>query len=193
MSLLAIDPGVAPLAWAHFEAGALTACGFMPREAFAAGNWHDLHALVIEKPRIYPKASGKDPNDLIDLAGAAYFAEGAIHARGGPRAQYVYPGDWKGQVSKPVHHSRIWSVLALAEQRVFERDAGMLAEDIEAKINRAIDLLARGIRNKDGSPKEYAWRTHNLLDAVGLGLWYLGRVGLGGRRFGLGASADPKV
>lgn len=183
MSLLAIDPGVAPLAWARFGAGALDSCGFMPREAAAAGDWSDLHALVIEKPFIYPKRSKGDPNDLIDVAGAAYFVEGAIRARGGPPASYVFPRDWKGQLDKPIHHGRVWSMLAAPERRAFERDTGHTADEVEAKIDRACDLIAKGIRNRDGSPQEYAWKTHNLLDAIGLGLWYLGRVGVGGRRF----------
>jgi hypothetical protein len=183
VSLLAIDPGVAPLAWARFFGGALHSCGFMPREAFAAADWTDLHSLVIEKPFIYPKASKGDPNDLIDLAGAAYFAEGAIVARGGPRAHYVYPRDWKGQLDKPIHHERVWSMLSPPEIAAFCRDTGLTSDEVAAKIERACDLLAKGIRNKDGSPKEYAWKTHNLLDAIGLGLWRLGRVGVGARRF----------
>lgn len=183
MSLLAIDPGVAPLAWANFFGGALLSCGFMPRESFASGNWHHLHDLVIEKPFIYPKVSEGDPNDLIDVTGAAYFAEGAIRARGGPPAKYVFPRDWKGQLDKPIHHARVWSVLTAPERRAFEHDTGLAAADVEAKIDRACDLIAKGIRNKDGSPKEYAWKTHNLLDAIGLGLWRLERVGVGGRRY----------
>lgn len=184
MTLLAIDPGVAQLATACFKGGALAWVGFMPREAFLAGTWHDVFELVIERPRITDQTRGKDPNDQLDLNGAAYFAEGAIRARGGPPAKYVAPSEWKGQLDKPIHHGRVWSMLSPPEIRAFCRDTGLTDDEVAAKIARACDLIAKGIRNKDGSPKEYAWKTHNLLDAVGLGLWHLGRVGVGGRRFG---------
>lgn len=185
MTLLAIDPGVAQLATACFKGGALAWCAFVPREVFVVWEWDEVFELVIERPRITGQTRGKDPNDQLDLTGAAYFAEGAIRARGGPPARYVTPSEWKGMLDKPIHHERVWSVLSALERRAFERDTGHAAADIERKIERACDLIAKGVRNKDGSPKEYAWKTHNLLDAVGLGLWHLGRVGIGGRRFSL--------
>jgi hypothetical protein len=182
---LFIDPGVEHLAGAWFQGPTLWQVGFYPREAMLAGSYFNLHGLVIEKPTVYPGSSEKDPNDLIDLAGAAYFAEGAIRARGGPPAHYVKPFDWKGQLKKPQHHARIWSVLANDEREAFGRDAGHSIDFVEKKIDRACELLAQ-----TGKVKNYSWAAHNLLDAVGLGLWYLGRTGRAGHRY---PSHEPQV
>lgn len=59
------------------------------------------------------------------------------------------PSEWKGQVPKEIHHPRI-----LAE--LYERER---------------DEYAYCVRNV---PKSYQ---HNVLDAVGLGLWYVKKIG----------------
>lgn len=178
---LYIDPGVHHLACAHFHDLRLLSVSFIPREAFLAGaaGGVTLFEVVIEKPQIYEGSNDeKDPNDCVDVAMAAAFAEAAIRARGGPPAQYVLPRDWKGQLKKPHHHERIWSVLDAGEKDAFARDSGHMVEEISAKIDRACELLVHSKK-----VKEYKWKAHNLLDAVGLGLWHLGRTGRAGHRF----------
>ena len=176
---LYIDPGVHELACAIFENGVLTSATMAPREDFASNSGpYLLNALVIERMRIYGKASPEDPNDLIDVTQAAAFAEGAIVARGGPRARWVYASDWKGQVKKPIHHMRVWSVLAPHERYVLAAAIGMTEDAIKDKIDKSCKLLA-----VTGKVVRYSWTAHNLFDAVGIGLWDLRRVGVAGHRF----------
>lgn len=181
---LYIDPGVHALACAWFRDGVLVGTCMAPREEFAPKGWPipraQEDALVIERMRVYANKPGKgeDPNDLIDVTQAAAFAEGAIVARGGPRALWVYAADWKGQIKKPIHHRRIWSVLTPSERAVLAAAIGMTQEAIHEKIEAACKRLA-----VTGKVTGYAWTAHNLFDAVGLGLWHLKRVGVAGHRF----------
>jgi hypothetical protein len=184
---LYIDPGVHALACAWFRDGLLCHLDMLPREAFMVQGKPSIETLVIERMRIYPGKAGKgeDPNDLIDVTQAAAFAEGAIVARGGPRAVWVYAADWKGQVKKPIHHMRLWSVLTVEEREILALAIGMTEVQIEKKIDEACKRLAI-----TGKVTGYAWSAHNLLDAVGIGLWDLKRVGVAGHRFGLPAQLN---
>ncbi len=190
---LYIDPGVHQHACATFSAGVLLAVALGTPDVFVDAPEdivRGLTYLVIEKPQIYKGSDEKDPNDCLDVFGAARFAEGCIRARGGPAAQYVLPREWKGQIDKPPHHMRIWSVLSRSEREAFARSADPyikrtkaekarpLEEFIAHKIGDACEALAR-----TGKVTGYSWQAHNLLDAVGLGLWHLKRTGRGGRRF----------
>lgn len=181
---LYIDPGVHELACAWFRDGGLCHLDMLERERFMVAGKPAIDTLIIERMSIYKgKASkGEDPNDLIDVTGASYFVEACIAMRGGPRAQYVYAADWKGQVKKPVHHSRIWSVLRPEEKQLFALVIGMTEDAIKKKIDDACKRLAL-----TGKVTGYSWTAHNLFDAVGIGLWHLRRVGLAGHRFGLTA------
>lgn len=62
---------------------------------------------------------------------------------------YVEPRTWKGTIDKAVHHPRIRAALT-------DREAAVLAA-AEAGVAKS--------------------KRHNLLDAVGIGLWALGRMG----------------
>lgn len=177
---LYIDPGVHKLACAWFRDGLLCHLDMLPREMFMVQGKPSIDVLVIERMRIYMgKASkGEDPNDLIDVTGASHFVEACIAMRGGPRASYVYAADWKGQVKKPIHHMRLWSVLTPEEKALFALVVGMSEDAIKKKIDEACQRLA--LR---GKVTGYAWEAHNLFDAVGIGLWHLRRVGVAGHRF----------
>ena len=175
---LYIDPGVRMHAAAFFSGSTLSHLAFVPREAFVGYPVKELSHVVIEKPQVYPGASEKDPNDLIELAVAAGFVDGAIRARGGPPSVFVYPADWKGQIKKPLHHLRVWETLTLDERSAFARDSGQSVGFVAAKIQAACEALAQ-----TGKVKNYSWAAHNLLDAVGLGLWHHTRVGKAGHRY----------
>lgn len=71
---------------------------------------------------------------------------GRIEQRYWGEAQTVYPRTWKGSVPKDVHNKRVLAALTDEERA----------------------LLPRRPRAKDFD--------HNLVDAVGLGLWKLGRM-----------------
>ncbi len=181
---LYIDPGVNFHACALFDGLQLAQVALIAPDAFLAyPHAHQLHELVIEKMEVYPGAQQEDPNDLIDVHGAAKTAEAFIRARGGPVAVWPKPKDWKGQIKKWQHHARVWSVLSPAERETFARDSGHTVDAVGKKIDEACERWAQGDVNRRGKVRGYEWSAHNLLDAVGLGLWHLGRTGRAGHRF----------
>lgn len=167
---LYIDPGKHFHALAYFADGVLHWTAYQPVDADNTDSFRDLSALVIEKPKLRGDDS-KDPNDCLDVYGAARLTEGFIRARGGPAALYVFPEDWKGGFKKPPHHRKVWAALTPYEREVFARDVGLEVEFIGAKIQKACETLAR-TRKVSG----YKWAAHNLLDAVGIGLWHQCRL-----------------
>lgn len=112
--------------------------------------------VLCEKPQIYRGSKQKgDPNDLIDVAISAAQFLGKICTPS--QTHWVLPAAWKGQLSKPICHHRIWMALTEAERRLLPTDT----------VKR-IDV---GLR---GGP--YEWEYHNHLDAIGIGLVAVGRV-----------------
>jgi hypothetical protein len=161
-------------ACATFSGHSLAAVYFQASEANPYGNGVlNLADVVIEKP-VLRGPNGKDPNDCLDVFGAARFTEAILRTRGAPAALYVIPEDWKGQFKKPPHHRKVWAELSPAERKVFAEGAGLEVDFITEKIETACQTLAR-TRKVTG----YSWKAHNLLDAVGLGLWHLGRLHTG--------------
>ena len=69
-----------------------------------------------------------------------------------PEPWFVTPNEWKGQVPKEIMGSRVLHALVPAEGLVFTRDS-------------------RGI-----TPNA----AHNIVDAIGIGLWAVGRIQRGG-------------
>jgi hypothetical protein len=169
---LYIDPGKHEHACAIFRSGALASVQFIAPAAFGDTSFlQHTDAVVIEKPQVYPGADEKNPNDLLDVYGAARMSEGMMLVLGGPAAHYVLPREWKGGFQKPAHHRQVWAALSPAEKEVFARDSGLEVEFIGDKIEKACETLAR-TRKVSG----YSWKAHNLLDAVGLGLWHHRRL-----------------
>lgn len=107
--------------------------------------------VVIEKPMIYPGGRQEvPPNDLITLAVRAGEVGGAFRALGAV-VDYVLPRTWKnGPIPKDVMHKRILRRLDDAERAL-------------------IDVAGRGM-----APS----KRHNMLDAVGIGLWGLRRLAI---------------
>lgn len=167
---LYIDPGKHFHACALFSDECLSLALFHPPEAVPFGACDPLADIVIEKP-VLRGPNGKDPNDCVDVFGAARLTEGFIRARGGPAAFYVIPEDWKSQFKKPPHHRKVWAALSPTERVIFASHAGYDVDEIRDRIEAACQRLAR-TRKVTG----YSWKAHNLLDAVGLGLWHLGRL-----------------
>lgn len=99
-------------------------------------------AVIIEHPVIYPKATNKDLNDLIDVvavgAAVASWVPGIIVP------ETVFPSQWKGTVQKQVMLRRIKAALSPREMAVVQET------------------------NKSD--------TEDILDAIGIGLWKLGRL-----------------
>jgi hypothetical protein len=104
--------------------------------------------VVIEKPQIYDRRQWKgDPNDLIEVAITAGFCSGVLQPYI-EHVEYVTPQQWKGQQPKAVNHNQTLVRLAPEELEALNR--------CKARVSKKSKM-------------------HNVLDAVGIGLWKLGR------------------
>lgn len=139
--LIAIDPGE-DTGWAIFAASGLVACGLGdPRTS----PWHiadSIGAAWIESQVIHPRSKAR-PNDVLKLARDAGRWAGRYDSIA-VDVFWVEPNAWKGgPVPKRVSHPRIRAKLA-GNERVTLADA------------------CAGL-----TPS----KQHNVLDAVGIGLW----------------------
>lgn len=148
--LLAIDPGQ-DTGWATFLDGQLSSCGLGPPPVLRAT------CVVIEKPQVYRgRASKGDPNDLISLAILVGQYTERYASRGVP-VDHVIPHTWKGSLPPGVCLSRIVEALTWSERAVLDTVISPLA-----RKPLGPDTLEEGKR-------------HNVIDAVGIGLWSMKR------------------
>jgi len=153
--ILTIDPGVST-GWAEFTyadggKGTLFACGAGdPRRREVQAY---PQTIIIERPQVYRTAQsrGVDPNDLITLAIQVGQYKEFFEALG-RNVHLVLPRDWKGQVPKKVHHPRILSKLTPGELKI-----------VNHQLQYLFSEKAKG----------------DMMDAVGLGLFWLGRCRVG--------------
>ncbi len=149
--LCACDPGKDRCALAYFRSRELVHVGFTDT---TRGFVFPGPELAIELPQVYGGPREEDPNDLIDVAYAAGFVAGLRKAT---HPKTFLPREWKKQTPKHINHHRIMQKLTLPE-------IATLPPETALRIKTAIDGGA------------YSWAGHNLLDAVGIGLVYLGRM-----------------
>jgi hypothetical protein len=156
MRLLAIDPATKSVAFALFDKGLLSACGMRSADSLELllaelRVWNvveggEIDETVIEVPVVYPTPRSKaDPEDIVRLAVAA---GGAATAAGGV-VTIVRPRQWKGTVPKAVHNRRVLRTL------------------------KADDPL--GYKIFEASTRRMGKAKHNVIDAIGIGLWRLRR------------------
>jgi hypothetical protein len=152
VNLLTIDPG-ADQGWGLFENGLLYTCGL-------GDPWAGLYTLVhgrpdllvIECPQVYPRSKKRvDPNRLIVLARRVGRAEDRAELLRIP-VELVFPRAWKGTV-----------------------DGDVMIERIRSRLSAAELALVDGALGPKGKPVAKG-KLHNVIDAVGLGLWKLGRL-----------------
>ena len=159
ISLMAIDPGVHTCACAVFRRGLLDQLGY------------DLVTPVVEAIVEKPQADSRVGVYNIDLAcRGAELAGRAIHPRG--VVLYTTPTKWKQSVPKPICHARALKDLSSAE-------LSLLPDGTAERVRSARESGAKDGWRKPGAV--YYGRgkgsdVHNLLDAVALGLWHLGRT-----------------
>lgn len=142
-----IDPGL-DSGWALFDVTGLRACGLGdPRR-------HRLHVIeniddaYIELPEIRRRGKAR-PNDIRTLAVNAGVWKGTYQVFG-VVVHEVPPNTWKGgPVPKEISHPKIYGALR-EDEKLILADAG------------------RGI-----APS----KRHNIIDAVGIGLWVQKRYG----------------
>lgn len=162
MILLSIDPGTKKNAgWAWF--------GPQREWTKQEGTQHELHAcgvgtwdtipvgglgvtVVIERPQIYRAIKSKaDPNDMVKLGWIAGEIAQRARAAGSTVGQYddhPRPQEWKGGVEKEMMIRRIWKHLPPNERAV-------------------VDVV-----------KCAATLRGNMIDAIGIGAWWLRERGL---------------
>jgi len=144
--LLAIDPGQ-NTGWAYFWQGKLSCCGLTKGPNYSLGPLLNTTYLevVIERPLIYRPRLMK--GDPNDLIVLALLA-GRFQERAlaaGAEVKLVTPVEWKGSVPKEVSNSRTLAKLRPEEKAILD-----------------------GV-------KCAASAKHNVVDALGIGIWRLGR------------------
>lgn len=177
--MIAIDPGFGKTsrgcACARFVDGRLRAVWFTrpdrvaaPAEA-RAGGLPAPTLIVWELPQDDSRSAGK-ASTLIRLAAEGGTLAGLLAGRAGARVRAVPAGEWTAGAPKPVRHGRLWRVLDADERGLL--GGGPTGDAIEAaKVAGALERWARpGVAYYPAR-----FNAHNLLDAVGLGVWVLGR------------------
>jgi len=129
----------------------------------------EVHTVVWERPQVDRRTRQSVPS-IVRLAAEGGTLAGLYAGACGARIVPVSPTEWKGAVSKPVHHKRLWRVLSEEER-----------SQLGARVGREIDAACRrGALDRWSRPgASYypgGFAEHNLLDAIGIGLWHLGRI-----------------
>lgn len=147
--LLAIDPG-ADTGWAVYDsARRLHACGLSPLVAPPTPS--PGMRVVIECEELRGRRE-KNPNSILLMARNAGEWGGRLGV-GGTCVEYIRVDTWKGSTSKKIDHARTWARL----------------DDFEKAI---VDAYFKGAKGRNGLAPS---RRHNVLDALGIGLWAVGR------------------
>lgn len=184
--LLAIDPGMNSPGIAVFGAsGLVMATRVLIPEEWAeredgdrwlkvaeritcAARDFPIDAVIFERPQWYAKAKSKgDPNQLAGVAGVAACAVGLL-AIGGPLEVFSpKPAEWVGQLSKVCPYCNGAKGKGRGKKRVLCPECK--GRDWETPRGRRIRSRL--------SPAELALvpDQNDAIDAVGLGLWKLGR------------------
>jgi hypothetical protein len=148
-SLLAIDPGQTT-GWAFFKAGLLFAAGYGAHEFFKDGSNMPDEATHAKKVVIElpHHFSSRRKADVQDLImlGVRVGELKQTWRSRGSDILLVWPQTWKGSVPKEIHNKRVLEMLAQSEK----------------------ELLPTRPRAKDFD--------NNMVDAIGIGLWKLGRM-----------------
>jgi hypothetical protein len=162
--VIAIDPGKHALGWSAWGNHLLVACGLARAEGRDLGQLAATLACqlptgadvaVVERmvhayTRIKVKgqaAMTRVAADLLDLQAIAGFVAGHSIAEGG-KVEWFAAHQWKGDTPKEVTEKRIRKALGPEEMEVY---------------HAALMQIPKGLR-------------HNMVDGVGLGLFYRGRV-----------------
>lgn len=182
----AVDAAKHAPAWAFAELGVLTACGF---DATPGRGWPYITSpdvAVLEASRSYgSKDHGKHGDILAESIGGALCA-GSMRAG---EVVLIAPDEWAGSASsgkdtaKPPRHQAVWEALSPAERALIAVHFKPGPESPAFKVallGTYIDCACIAISY--GRKPDYSDPIHNILDAVGLLLFALGRIGRAGAK-----------
>ena len=153
-SLISIDPGKHSIAWAYFSNAVLVDCGLIQSKNLVVLATK-VDVQIIEYRNITPDLVVVEKpqayqqkhwkGDPNDLIDLALAAGAATHALGCCEIEFVLPRTWKGQTPKKISNARTLKNLTDIERQVFKR----------------MDVIP-SLR-------------HNVIDAIGIGMWKLRR------------------
>lgn len=170
--IITIDPGVHACALAYFENGHVIAFALTNKISRAEIATIGVTHVVVERPEYQGlRTQSARPADLIALAWSGALVAGTIAGATGAHLVELPPSAWKGSEPKPAHHARLWALLDSSERATLGGDKTRDA------IETAVERGARE-RWKRGGAAYYprTWTMHNVLDAVALGAFYVGRM-----------------
>jgi len=131
---------------------------------------HDASDAIVvwETPQVDSR-SRRSTQSIVKLAAEGGELAGMYAQANSALICRVTPSEWKGSVPKPIAHGRMWARLLPHERDLLGGDATLDAIDV-AKRKGALERWA-----KEGAryyPR--TWHAHNILDAVGIGLYLIG-------------------
>lgn len=198
--LVSIDPGGARkgCSGARFDRGVLV-------RVFPSIDLHStcfgcVSRVVVERPQMDGRSRAVPPAVLIDLAWQGAMVVGVIRGENQDcECTELTPDQWKGGVradgrfigglSKATHHANMIATDALttAELETIAREFGRASSSFVIDAVRSAlrkEALARGAKHRNGhySEAREVARLPDVLDAVGLGLFALGRTGKDGKK-----------
>lgn len=158
--LMAVDPGFSASSgtgWAFFDRGALAACGVItPKSTRLAEKIEEIRNILDDVGRMAVRVfvieiprvypGPRQKGDQNDIIDLAVVA-GALIAPNASEKLLVHPRTWAGTVPKKIRHERLLRK---------ESEGGVLSAAERARF--------------PGGAK-----AHNAFDAVGIGLWAIGR------------------
>lgn len=176
----AVDSAKHAPAWALAEGGELTECGFDNTPGRLSHPFRaavtNVDVVALEASRSYgSKDTGKHGDILAEAIGGALCA-GSMRAG---KMMLVAPDEWAGSGPKPPRHAAVWGALTARERALLQAhykptrgQPSYLGDHIAA----ANDALCYGRKYSYANP------IHNILDAVGLLLFAVGRIGRAGSK-----------
>ncbi len=165
--LLCIDPSLTSSGFAWFSGDRLVHVGYVPTStrqamaericALAQRLRQDAYLptrIVFEWPQIYRNQRGSDPNKLLYLSAIC----GAVMSRYPlAQVQLVNPREWTAQIKKHKRNQNDREKLLASERAAMEA------------------LGLKPCEKHPDHPNKCTGNDNDVMDAVGLGLWRLGR------------------
>ena len=158
MKVLAVDPGVKATGLAFFDDYNLVGVTLararsleLMIQALESARPVEMgvpEIVIIERPVVYRRGGKGDPADLISVAIVAGAAACTFGRGTWTETKFVEPRTWKGSVPKNIHNERIIDRLDDEERKILK----------DRLVKAPVKLI------------------HNVIDAVGIGLYQLGRI-----------------